>query len=413
MPGRTVYRPVPRDMIKIAHICEGFLGGVCTHLCAILPRLVHQGFDITLIVSLGRSSPDAEARLAALRRDGVKVDIVPMRRGIRPLEDLRSLVALSLLLSRGRFDIVHTHGSKAGALGRIAAVCAGTPVRLHSPHCFAFLRNSRRLVRLLYLACEQVLGRVTTRLIAVGPSEARVAARRRIVPCRRCSIVLNALPDGRAGTEPLGGPGGSAREGGLHVVTTVCRLVDYKGVFRFLDAARLSQTPNTRFMIAGDGELRDAVMKYIVEHQLEHKVRLLGYVRDMGAVYAGSDVVVLCSDAEAMPYCLLEAMRARCAIVATAVIGNRELVAHDRTGLLVRPDPAQVARAVDSLLADETKRRDLTANAYARFCACHTLDRQVSNLSQIYRSVFLGEEDWARHHTRTGMPHPSAGTALD
>ncbi len=390
-------------MIRIAHISEAFVGGICTHLCTILPRLVRDGFEVTLIISLDRSSPDAGARIDELRRQGITVHVLPMQRGIHPLQDARSFLTLSQWLAQGRFDIIHTHGSKAGALGRLAAVRAGCRIRLHSPHCFAFLRNGGRGRRFVYLELERLLGRLTTELITVAPSEADIAAQYRIVPRSRCRVVMNALPNGcpstgtpRAGATPAPSPAPAAQ--GAPVITTVCRLVDYKGVFRFLHAARLSRTPGARFLVAGDGELKPAAQRFIAEHRLEHKVALLGYVPDMESLYARSDLVVLCSDAEATPYCLLEAMRARCAIVATAVIGSRDLVIHNRTGLLVEPEPAGIARAIDDLLVNQARRAELTANAYACFRAHHGLDQQIARLTEIYRSFFDGAERC--------LPHP-------
>jgi glycosyltransferase involved in cell wall biosynthesis len=389
-------------MIKVAHIAEGFVGGICTHLCTVLPGLARKGFDVTLIVSLGRFMPDANVYLDELRRRGVAIHVIPMRRGIHPLADARALITLAWLLARQRFDIVHTHGSKAGALGRMAAALVGRPVRLHSPHCFAFLRNGRCFTRFAYLELERLLGRLTSELIAVAPSEAWIATQRRIVPPARCRIVPNALPDGQA---PAGGPTAGTQgpmdpPAGLrphHIVTTVCRLVDYKGIFRFLRAAQLSQTPDTRFRLVGDGELEAAARRFIAAHHLEHKVELLGYVRDMESVYARSDLIVLCSDAEAMPYCLLEAMRARCAIVATAVIGNRDLLVHNQTGLLVEPEPAGIARAIDDLLSRPAKRVELADNAYTYFRKHHALEKQIARLSDIYRSLCNGGEPCTRH----------------
>jgi len=384
-------------MIKVVHISEGLIGGMCTHLCAVLPNLVRSDFDVTLIVSLGRSSPDVDMRLRELRSNGIKVHVIPMLRGLHPLQDARALYLLSRLLSGNRFDIVHTHGSKAGALGRIAAALVASPVRLHTPHCFAFLRNGSGPARYVYLGLERMLGRLTTRLITVAASEADIAARCRIVPRSRCTVIRNALPNGCL---PAGDPtagiahdsGSFARSRQGYVVTTVCRLVDYKGVFRFLHTALLSKTRDTRFLIAGDGELRASAQAFIVANHLEHKVSLLGYVRDMASLYADSDLVVLCSDAEATPYCLLEAMRARCAIVATAVVGNSDLVIDGKTGILIKPDAAELAGAIDDLLLDEAKRREMTDNAYRYFCEHHVLEKQITSLSEIYRSFFAGGE---------------------
>jgi glycosyltransferase involved in cell wall biosynthesis len=162
--------------------------------------------------------------------------------------------------------------------------------------------------------------------------------------------------------------------------------VDYKGIFRFLEAARLSRTANAKFLVAGDGNLRKRAERFVRENRLCDKVRLLGHVSDMASIYTVSDVVALCSDAEAQPYLLLEAMRARRPIVATSVIGNRELISHGKTGLLVAMQPKCIADAIDRLLSNEEKRKQYAENAYAFFCRHHTLDKQISELVNTYNS---------------------------
>ena len=103
----------------------------------------------------------------------------------------------------------------------------------------------------------------------------------------------------------------------------------------------------------------------------------------MEQLYRISDVAVLCSDAEAQPYLILEAMRAGCAIIATNVAGNKELLAEER-GILVGPAPQSLALAVESLLADENKRTLYAKKAYDYFSIHHTLEAQISKLSNVY-----------------------------
>lgn len=381
--------------MKVAHILEGFAGGTCTYMCSVLPQLVTQGFDVTLIGSLGRCCPDALERISRLRRSGVKVELISMSREISVFQDLRSFAAILRLLSRDRFDIVHTHCSKAGALGRIAALVTAGGVRVHSPHCFSFLRCGGRLHRRVYLNLERLLGRFTTSLVAVGQSEAAVAVGRRIVPRRRCTPVSNGLPDSDTPFQcmpPATRDSIKAFFGlppGTQFVLTVCRLVDYKGVSRFLQAARISKAHNAVFLVAGDGELKAWATRFVCEYHLGYRVRLLGHVSDMERLYAISDIVALCSDAEAMPYSLLEAMRAGCPIVATSVPGSRELIVHNQTGFLVAPQPGEIAGAIDDLLANAQKRSDLARRAYAHFCTHHTLEQQVAQLTQVYRDAIV------------------------
>jgi glycosyltransferase involved in cell wall biosynthesis len=379
--------------MKVVHILEGFSGGTRTYMCHVLPELVRRGLDVTLICSLERGGADVLPSVAKLRDDGVRVFIVPMAREIRPWQDARSLARIWRLLLQGRYDIVHTHCSKAGALGRLAACLAGVKIRLHSAHCFAFLRCDGRARRFLYMALERLFGRLTTTLVAVGESEAATAVRRRIVPSCRCVKVSNGLPPDQTASRP--DPAAIAeyrRSFGLdadaRVVTTVCRLVEYKGIFRFLRAAELSQVPATTFVIAGDGDLYGPAQQFIEAAHLRRKVRLLGHVDHMEPLYCVSDVMVLCSDAEAEPYAILEAMRANVPVVATATPGNNQLISHQRTGLLTDSTPAGIASAIDRVLTNHEMRRRYCANAYDYVVQQHTLDQQVSQLSLLYTRLF-------------------------
>jgi len=370
---------------------EPFVGGVRTWVCTVLVRLVENGFDVTLICSLNRSRPNDDVQIRELRDAGIKVHIVPMNRRISPLRDLRSFVRILGLLKKNRFDIVHTHSSKAGALGRIAAVLAGAGAVFHSPHCFALLRSQSRVKKSFYLALERLLAKLSTALVAVSQSEAEVAVRARIVPSQNCVVIPNALPVTPISVKPPSVETYSSIKASLainedtRIVTTACRLVEYKGIFRFLKAARLSRTPDTIFLVAGEGDLEISAQECIRQNCLTGKVKLLGHVSNMERIYAVTDVVVLCSDAEGQPYLLLEAMRAKCPIVATAVIGNDELISQGRTGLLAQPTPESIAKAIDELLADKDKSNEYARNAYEYFCEHHRLENQISKLTATYQ----------------------------
>lgn len=393
------------EALKVVHIVEGFVGGLSTYVCTVLPQLAQKGFKVTLICSLKRCCPDALSRIEKLRQNRVTVHIISMQREISPLKDLGSFALLLRLLLKEEFDIVHTHCSKAGTLGRIAAALAGKRIRLHSPHCFAFMRSRNRFKTALYSALERLLGRLTTKLVVVSQSEIDVAVHSHIVARNKCVIVKNGLTCGKYSSDTTSSTNQLSNRAsfGIHedtrVVTTACRLVDYKGIFRFLKAALISRTDNTLFMIAGQGKLSAPVVRFINQNRLDQKVRLLGYVSDMQRLYDISDIVALCSDAEAQPYLLIEAMKAKCPIVATSVIGNNDLISQGKTGLLVRPEAASIAMAIDELLGNKDKANEYAANAYAYFCNHHTLENQVSKLAEIYKSCV-----YARHRHYQAKP---------
>ncbi len=375
---------------RVVHIVEAFEGGILTYMRTVLPRLVDCGYDVTLICSLDRkwvALPDA---VREFETAGVTVHVVSMSRKVNLLSDVLSLMEVRRILSAGKFDIVHTHGSKGGALGRITAKLAGIRTVLHTPHCFAFLRNGGRLRRWTYLNFERFLGRITHMLIGVSRDEARIAMKRGIVPAAKCSYVNNALDDlpeatvdrddqERASLKESFGISRNAR-----VVSFIGRLVEYKGIWEFLEAAEISRDPDAVFAVAGDGELRPKVIQRIRERGLDQKIRLLGHVNNIDDLYTVSDVIVACSRAEGQPYCLLEAMRIGRAIVATAVPGNRSLIHHGKTGHLVSKDVGTIAAAVDLLLDNKDMREELAANARREFLNSHRAQEQVLKLKKLY-----------------------------
>lgn len=381
------------NKIKIVHIIEGFLGGTSTYLCSVLPQLVKKGFDVTLIGSINRSDKDANRRISLLQASGVKVNIIPMYREISPVRDVSSFITILRLLLKNKYDIIHTHCSKAGVLGRVAGILTGSRIRLHTPHCFAFTRCSGKYKKSFYFNAERILGKLTTQLIAVSNSEAEIAVNSQIIPAQKCIVIENGLSKEQVYCNKLKPTTASISKTALginnetKIVSTICRIIDYKGIIRFLEAATYSNTPNTMFLIVGDGEYRSQAEKYIRENSLDNKVRLLGYITEIEKLYAISDIVTLCSDSEAQPYVLLEAMKAKRPIVATSVSGNRDLVKHDNTGLLVEREPKKIASAIDELLSDEQKCNRYTENAYEYFLKYHTLEKQISELTKMYLSL--------------------------
>ncbi|MFC1676512.1 glycosyltransferase [Planctomycetota bacterium] len=376
--------------IQVVHIIEGFLGGTSTYFCAVLPQLVQRGFEVTLICSLNRCEPNAPALISKLRDSGVTVHIIPMQREINPLKDIYLLIIILRLLLKNKYDIVHTHCSKAGAIGRIAAVLAGKKIRMHTPHCFAFLRCRNQFGRWIYLTLEQLLGKLTTKFVVVSCSEMDTTIRYHITAGHKCIVVNNSLSRNSVSTKTsdiIKASFGIAKN--TRVVSTACRLVDYKGLFRFIEAAKFSRAHDTVFLIAGDGKLKDSIERFICKEKLNSKVRFLGYIPDMESIYAISDIIALCSDAEAQPYLLLEAMRAKCPIVATLVTGNKDLISPNETGVLTDLKSESIAESIDQLLANRKKRREYSQKAYNYFLKHHLLEDQVSKLTKIYKNCIV------------------------
>ena len=153
--------------IKILHILEASLGGTGRHVCDLLKCLEgDQQFRVTLVYSALRADTRFLSEIARLSKGTTRLIEISMPREVAPIRDLVPLRQLCRLIRRERFDIVHAHSSKAGALGRLAArLSLRKVVTVYTPHSIAIRMGYR------YWVIEKLLGYLSDRLIAVSDSE--------------------------------------------------------------------------------------------------------------------------------------------------------------------------------------------------------------------------------------------------
>lgn len=305
---------------------------------------------------------DAEARALA----SVEFHQVPsLVRVIRPWADLRALLDLARLLRRLHPAIVHTHSSKAGILGRLAARLAGVPVIIHSIHGFGFTRYQPAAVRRALIALERLAAAVTTRFFAVSDANRRLGVELGLFPENRCVVIRSGV-DLAAIRRTAVDTAAKKRELGLEpgrpVVGMVAPLKPQKAPLDFVRvAARVAaRKPETQFLLVGDGELRGAVEAEVARLDLGKTFRLAGWRRDVPAVMRCLDVFVLTSLWEGLPRVYLEALASGVPVVGTRVDGAAEVVRDGVNGYLVAPGDVQgLADRVLWLLANPAAAADM------------------------------------------------------
>ncbi len=367
------------------------VGGVSPPVMLLDRGLRARGHEAILVVGTpgpGEGTLEAEAEKAGTR----VVHIPELLRDWRPVRDARAFGRLLGVFRGFRPDVVATHMSKAGALGRLAARVAGVPVVVHTYHgkgFDVFTGWRRRSV----LSVEQALARVATGNIVVSRKQLEEFVRLGVAPRRKLRAICYGVDLERfaeaartRGTlrAELGLPGDAL------LVGVVARLVAIKGQDVFLEAvARLRAShPNVRFLLVGDGP--DRARYEAINRRLRVDVHFLGWRRDMPEVLSALDVVALptVGDFEGTPVAVIEALAARRAVVATDVGAVSEVVHEGETGLVVPPrDPDALAVALSALLDDPALRVALGCSGQRLVFQRYGKERMVEETESYYREL--------------------------
>jgi glycosyltransferase involved in cell wall biosynthesis len=360
------------------------VGGPSLQVTALMRGLDRERFSQTLL----RGSVDVgEADYLALRApDVMSIDVPGLGRSVRPLDDLRALWFLTRWLRLERPLIVHTHTAKAGTLGRIAAVIARVPIRVHTFHGHVLHGYFSPTVTRLIVLLERVLGRMTTYAAVVGEDVRADLVAARIVRLDRSRVIAPgvAQPPARDRLEARVALG--VDSGGL-VVAFIGRLTGIKRTERFVDLARALQgsCPDVMFLIVGDGPEREKL-----ESRADGLSQLVfaGWRADMAEVYAATDLVVLTSDNEGMPVALIEAAMHGIPAVATEVGSVGRVVENGSTGVLTAVgDQPALENAVRDLLADDLRRRRMGEAASLRAAELFSEARLVNDYATLYADL--------------------------
>ena len=381
--------------IKVLYISQA-TGGVQRHITFLAAHLDRNRFEITGCFPprdrVKGVNPSKESFLDVFQRLELRVIPLDMYREIRPLQDLRAFLRLYRILRKEKWDIVHTHSSKAGFLGRIAARMVGVPVVIHTPNAFAFDRPPHSALNFFYILLERIVGSFCDALIAVSPSEEQLARQARVVSPEKIILICNGIDleelkwevDPRKKKRELGIPGG------MSMVLTIGRFAPQKAPGVFIDAAKkvLRERPDTAFVMVGDGPLFQKVKNQVVKDNLKERLFLFDWRTDAKEILASCDVYVLSSLWEGLPYTVLEAMALRKPVVATEARGTRDVVQNEVTGFLVGLRGAdQMAEKILTLLSEPELARRMGEKARERVAKEFTLNVHLEKTAALYERL--------------------------
>lgn len=368
------------------------IGGPAIHVILLSQGLRAAGYD-TLLVA-GRPSQFEGDMIDLAMNKGVRPVLVPtLAREISLKEDFASLRSIYEILKRERPDIVHTHTAKAGTLGRIAAILAGVPIKIHTFHGHVLEGYFSPLKTAVFLWIEKILALFSQRIVVISDTiKDDIVKRLKIVKPSKCAVIpLGFDLDPFLSAENRRGI--FRKKLGVDdetlLVGIVGRLVPIKNHRLFLDAAR--QVFNKKlqkkvwFVVIGDGELRDELKDYAKNLGLDNRVIFTGWERDLASVYADLDIVVLSSINEGTPVSIIEAMASAKPVISTDVGGVKDVVTNNENGFLVKSGSIEeLSSRISELLLDDEKRRHFGLKGREAVRYRYSSQRLISDIKRLY-----------------------------
>jgi glycosyltransferase involved in cell wall biosynthesis len=326
----------------------------------------------------------------ACRARGVSLFVEPaLVRRPQPALDALVLLRLAARMRRGRYDVVHTHSSKAGIVGRIAARLAGTPVVVHTAHGWAFSREDPPRTRAMWIQLERFCARLCHSIVVVAKADRERGLGAGVGRPAQYELIRSGIEVERYRDTPVDRAEARARIGvpdRAFVVGSVAQLNRQKSPLDLVAGfARLAASrPDAHLVLVGDGPDRAQVERGVARAGLAERVHLLGQRMDVPQILPAFDVFALASRWEGLPRVFPQAMAAGLPVVATRVDGAPDAITPGENGWLVDVGDAETlgARLLE-LATDPKLAREMGERGRARVEE-FSARRMVEQLAALY-----------------------------
>ncbi|NER91203.1 glycosyltransferase family 4 protein [Moorena sp. SIO3A2] len=311
---------------------------------------------------------------------------------INPIYDLKALTEIVQLLRREKFDVVHTHSSKAGILGRVAARITKVPVVVHTIHGFAFHDFMPSWKRQLYINLERSMRPCTDFFLTVSELNRKQAIQLGILSQEKSQTVYSGIDFSKL-DRPCHLP--QLRQqleipDGWQVIVMVGRLDEQKAPYYLIEAFAqvLKHSPETLLLLVGEGELQPRLQTQTQQLGIENQVKFLGSREDVPEILKIADIFALSSLWEGLGRAMTEAMLLGKPVVVPNIYGIPETVHHGETGLLFpAKDVAKLAHHLVYLLQNPQERERLGHNAQQLTRKLFDVAQMVQQIEQIYQQL--------------------------
>jgi len=386
------------------HICHVItkpeIGGAQRSTLNLVSNLPKDKYEIAVI-----TSPQGVLRREFQNLKNAKLYLSPfLTRPINPIVDILALIHIYIIYRGNRFKIIHTHSSKAGILGRWAALLYNKTqcwwrvegkgcILLHTVHGWPFNNYQPALIKRLYIFLEKITARFTTKIICVSKKDIETGLKYRIAPEGKFVLIKYGIPLYEFKNQGCNKEE-KKRELGINnndpVIGMVSCLKPQKSPLDYIKACVdiYAKMPGVNFLLIGDGILKKKCRLELSKSQLNGRFIFTGWRKDIADILDVIDIVVLTSKWEGLPITIIEALAKGKPIVATDAGGVRELVKDGITGYVTRPgEYRDITDRVLAMLKDRDLVFKMSQEAAKSIDDSFDNKSMACNMDKLYRSL--------------------------
>lgn len=364
--------------IKIVQVITRMdtVGGAQIHVRDIAIHLQNEGYDVHLITG---------NRVNVHELGDIPIHTVRhLVRELNPFSDIKAFFEIRKLLKMIRPDLIATHSSKAGIIGRLAATSLRIPV-IFTAHGWSFTDGVTNPKRNVYRWVEKIAGYFTSGIIAVSEYDRRLAMKHNIIREDKIICIQNGVHD-------VGIPQKVHEKGKEPRLIMIARFAHPKLQLQLLESLIKLKHLDWKMDFVGDGPEKGKAEQFVKENDITHKVHFAGWRKDVDDMLAKSDIFILLSEYEGLPLSVLEAMRAGLPIIASDVGGVKEAVT-EANGILVHANDSEgLTVALESLIVNRELQKKMGAHGRMLYEEKFTFRKMIKETLAYYRTI-VGKDD--------------------
>jgi glycosyltransferase involved in cell wall biosynthesis len=384
--------------VRVLHLITRLIvGGAQENTMLTASLLDRKRFEVEILS--GPQTGSEGSLIEEVRGRGIPLTILPeLVRQVSPLNDRAALAELTRFIKEGRYNIVHTHSSKAGILGRMAARRAKVPVVVHTIHGWSFHEYLSPVKRWLYAQSERMTAPMADALIVVAESDIQKGLKEKIGQADQYCLIRSAIPveeylpselERKSARDELNIPPE------VQVIGNVGRFSAQKNPLEWISIAGMvaRQYPEAYFLLVGDGPMRRQVEKLLEIEGIGERTMLTGLRRDVPRMLAAMDIFMMTSLWEGLPRVVPQAMCMELPIVANQIDGLKEAIQPGETGYLCSvKELAEMAIFCGYLIDNPSVRREMGQKSRQFALQEFDLKRMISQIEDLYERLlsFVG-----------------------